>query len=186
MGRARSNHRYIPPEMEEDLGIPGKLYIEKPKVIEITRTVSSDNKDARVFSFDVTATSGACRSVSIRERRGFNGPDDIEYGISMRPTVADIEKYLKQNEIRGYGEGAIVARRWGYRYEWRSHFNWGVITLVHKYGSFNENYHPYTVRWWSTPPSDDKVWAEDLVVIHSHLSTDLLSELVEAQGVPTT
>src|SRR5277367_1891790 len=122
----------VPQEMQDDLGIPGKLYFEKPKVVDIS--VIRNGKTTQTM--DVNSYSGPCRLASTREKYDFVFKDKdhkIRYHASLRPSADEMKEYLSQAEIHGYGKGSIVARRWGSDWRWSTVHEWGMIIDVNRY-----------------------------------------------------
>jgi hypothetical protein len=171
----------VPKEMEDDLGIPGKLYFDKPQVMEIS--VKRENN--KVITQDLMAVEGSCRLKSTRELRDFVHRDVITYRVSQRPTVEEIHDYMKWAGIQGFGNGAVVARRWSAPWRWETPYQWGVILGCKLYPQGPNDadpWAPFVIRWFDITGVQEPAWAEDLFLIHQQLSKDLLISIVEEQG----
>jgi hypothetical protein len=179
----------------EDCGIPGKLYFDKPQVIDMSAFRKSDipEKDPVNGSTRLGADEFYFRTTPIRMKSAvkFMGkepmPDTIEYALPQRPTQEEAAEYIRVNGINGFGEGAIITRRWQENWRFRWHGNWGMIVRVvgNVPWQTSEAWAPFVVQWFERPDVPfEYVWAEDLVLIHTHLSKDLMEGIFEAQGIP--
>ena len=177
MGR---RYKGVPPEMVDDKGIPGKLYFEEPQVVNITVVRSGTN----VSTIDLSATAGPCRLASTVQMRDFNRNSDIQYRCGLKPTLKEIQEYIKWAEIQGFGLGAIVARRWCADWRYETPFEWGAIMGCKTYmvsALESGTWSPFTVRWFNRNMNEEGAWCEDLYVIHQTLSKDLLASIIEDQ-----
>jgi hypothetical protein len=178
MGRRWKSH--IPAEMVEDMGLPGKLYFDRPQVIDIT--TSRDGGSTKVITQDVRALSGPVRLASTRGLHDFKKIEVVEYHAPLRPSIEEISSYMKWAEISGFGNGAVVARRWCADWRWESPFQWGVILGNRLYPpAMEDSYAPFSVQWFDKNQGTETAWAEDLLLIHQCLSKQLLESLVEEQ-----
>lgn len=181
MGRRYNGQ--VPAEMLEDLGIPGKLYFEKPQVIELA--VKRDERSNQVITTDLHSTEGPCRLKSTLSLHDFKKKgENIEYQCSLRPTLEEIHEYLRLAEIQGFGMGAVVARRHCADWRWETPYAWGVILGQMAYvpsQSSDVVWAPFTIRWFDKQMGEEPAWAEDLYVIHQCLSKDLVASIVEEQ-----
>jgi hypothetical protein len=112
-----------------------------------------------------------------------NQPDFVTYPLTMYPTYNEAQDYLKQNKIHGYGPGAIVTRRFANQWRFRNVHQWGVILYETGNPTFQQRWSPYEIKWFEAGSSTEKAWAEDLVIIHACLSDDVLTDLLECQGI---
>lgn len=195
---AKRVHRVLPkvePDVvEEDHGIPGKLYFDKPKIIEM----ASFRKSA-VPEFDPIGGRYAqlgpeefyLRETPVRLRSShkqgpnYNPPESVVYPLSLRPTQEEATEYIRLRKVDGFGEGTIVARRYAEYWKAKWHGNWGIIKRVIGYVPHitSTPWNPYVVQWFEQQTSEESAWAEDLVVIHCTLDKDLLEDILEAQGI---
>jgi len=179
----------------QDLGIPGKLYFDKPNVIDISTKrkgglplvdpiTNNDNLGPEEFY----TTVGKCRLKSSFNYPTTPPPKDIQYALTMRPLQNDAHEYVAYFRRKGYHTGAIVTRRYqpGYRHRW--HSNWGIIQRVNGNVPWysQEAWFPYVVKWFNVENniSEEPAWGEDLILIHQALDEDLLEQILEEQGAP--
>jgi hypothetical protein len=93
--------------------------------------------------------------------------------------------------VDGYGEGAIVSRRFQPTWKHKWHGNWGMITRVVGFVSHapTDPWNPYYVKWFgeagASGPQEEFAWAEDLVIIHASLDKTTLESILEEQDVDT-
>jgi hypothetical protein len=179
-----------------DMGIPGKLYFDKPQVINMSAYRKSD-----IPEVDPVSNSGRLgpddfylkeTPIRMKSSKKFHDkqnppPDIVEYALSQRPSQDEAADYLRINLINGFGEGAIITRRWQENWRFRWHGNWGMIVRV--VGNVpwqpTEAWSPYMVQWFERPDVPyEPAWAEDLVLLHTHLSKDLMESILESQGIP--
>jgi hypothetical protein len=179
-------------EEEEDWGIPGKLYFDKPKLSLIQSQHKpllpeydlgpSGHAQQERGPDEFYLTEGKVRLKSSHGFPGYSPPEVVKYLLSRRPLQADADDYIKIHKQDGFGEGAIVARRYAnpWRKDW--HTNWGMITRVVQTVPWPSNmpWDPYEVKWFEGGVAE-WVWAEELYVIHAHLDKDTLSSILEAQ-----
>lgn len=189
------------PESEmEDLGIPGKMYFDKPQLTIVEAfhkpavpegDTARPNNNVKVGPDHFYRKDGPCRLRSSHLITRYNPPDAIHYLLTMRPPQEEADSYLKMMAVDGYGEGAIVSRRYqpGWKHKW--HGNWGMITRVVGFvpHSPNDPWNPYFVKWFgeagSSGPQEEFGWAEDLVIIHAALDKTTLESILEEQDVDT-
>lgn len=173
---------YVPQEMLEDPGLPGKLYFEQPSVVDIMVRRSPDG--TKVMTMDASSRVSSVRLASTVVIRDFNQKEPVEYFMSIRPDLGEIKEYLKKAEVGGFGLGSIVARRWCADWRWETCQQWGLIVGVRNYTAntfADELYSPFTVRWLDKTTPEEGCWAEDLYVIHTCMGKGMLTEIVEAQ-----
>lgn len=185
-------------EEEEDLGIPGKLYFDKPKVISVEafHTSQVPEYDTGGFGYtkqppgpaDYYTREGPVRLKSSHKMARYTPPERVHYLLTQRPPKNDVDEYIRMMKVDGFGEGAIVARRYADDWRARWHTNWGIITSIYGTVPFDpkDAYAPYKVRWFDTSsipgaPDIEGAWAEDLIVIHAALDKDLLASIIEHQ-----
>jgi hypothetical protein len=170
----------IPEEMLEDQGLPGKLYFEEPAVINIAVVRNGNN----VSTVNASDTEGPIRTLSIRGMRDFTKKEHNSYRVGQRPNLDEITDYLKWANIQGFGNGAVVARRFCAPWRAESHYQWGVILGEHNYEippHSHDMWYPYRVQWFDRGVNAEGAWAEDLFVIHQSLSRNLLDSILEEQ-----
>lgn len=180
MGRRFKGH--VPQEMIEDPGVPGKLYFEQPRVVDIV--VRRGPAGTKVITMDASSRVSPVRLASTTEMRDFNRKDPVEYKMGIRPDMDEIKGYLRSAEIAGFGLGSIVARRWCADWRWETCQQWGLVVGVRSYtaNTFNDEvYSPFTVRWFDKITPEEGCWAEDLYVVHTCMTKGMLTEIVEAQ-----
>ncbi len=180
MGRRFKGH--VPPEMLEDQGVPGKLYFDRPQVIDIVVTRESGSN--KVITMDANSQVSPVRLASSRQFRDFNRKEPVEYMMGLRPSIEEIRTYMKWAEIQGFALGSVVARRWCGKWRWTIANEWGVILGCKNYiPTFEESYAPFGVRWFNKPATgpDEGCWAEDLYLVHQCLSDTLLESIIEDQ-----
>lgn len=177
MGQRFKGH--IPTEMEDDKGLPGKLYFEEPMVVDIAVVRNGNN----VSTVDLSATTGPVRLASSVLLRDFHRNKPVMYQMGLRPQLSEIQEYIKAAEIMGYGLGSIVARRFCADWRYETPFEWGAIMGVRAYMANvdDQHYAPFTVRWFNRNNPEEGAWAEDLYVIHQCLSRQLLNSIIEDQ-----
>lgn len=157
------------------------MFFPKPEVIEMEgiKPAVNDSKDSKGVSI-----ISNCRLRSSYGQGMYQLPKEIEYALEERASYHEIVNYLRENEIKGYGEGAVVARRYASSYRWKFPSQWGVIMLSRKHTTSNFPYAPYMVKWFDEKaPQDEPAWAEDLIVIHACIDEAYLRDIVESQGV---
>lgn len=111
----------------------------------------------------------------------------VPYLLPQIPTTPDLNEYFRIQEINGFGEGAVVTRRYQPTHSFKYTTGWGIIINSNCYPRMAP-WGPFQVRWLNPPFQNKKYefegcWAEDLVVIHSNLSKAMIIDLCEAQGV---
>lgn len=183
-----------------DPGEPGKYYFNPPSCISIKSMKaaqrSTNSRWAYPDSYDndnngappVNLTSlrherTNCRLLSSRNGLAHHPPEEVKYLLGTHPTQEEISDYLAIKEVDGFGEGAIVTRRWQPQgnHQWPQ--QWGTVVLVHtKERGTIANWSPYSVKWHLIGEIE-QAWAEDLIVIHQALDHDQLDAIAEAQGV---
>jgi len=160
-----------------------KIFFEKPVVIKVGKEPPVTTMPNPVFD-SASGITGPIRTKSCREL--FSDKVQVKYQISTFPSKTDVEEYLVRNQIHGYGEGAVVARRWANGVRFLYPHQWGVIMHLNKYPGISADYGPYQIRWFSSEKPLENAWAEDLFIVHACLDRDLLLDIAEAQGVDTT
>jgi len=150
-------------------------FFPNPEVIEI--------KGEAPMLVETSKEVSNCRLKSSSKSRGYQPPSDIEYALPPHPAFVDIREYLEKNEIKGYGTGAIVARRFALNWRWKFVSQWGVILIANRHTSGSFPYAPYRVKWFDEQEPEEGAWAEDLIVIHPCVDESYLSDIVESQGI---
>lgn len=185
-------------EEEEDLGIPGKLYFEKPKVFTVeafhqSKLPEFDTGGARgghqpPGPEEYYRTEGPVRLRSSHHLPRYTPPEKHHYLLTRRPPQIDADEYIRMMKVEGFGEGAVVARRFADHWRARWHANWGTITRVTQNVPWDakEAWSPYVVKWWDVSnfngvADTEPAWAEDLLVIHAALDKDVLESILEHQ-----
>jgi hypothetical protein len=185
MGRSRNHHGQF---VAEDLGEPGKFYFGYPEVIEIkgkpmpqqTTTSTALSVDRAPHSVDPTM----CRLKSSYDFNGYLPPLNIEYECGRFPHKEEALLYIRDAHVMGYGEGAIVTRKYQPKGYHKQQFRWGIILLEHKHHSNGATpWSPFTVKWFDPARSIEPAWREDLILIHPMLQEDILDDILEAQSV---
>lgn len=172
--------RYKEEPIEEDKGLPGKLYFEEPVVMDITVVRNGTN----VSTIDLSATEGPCRLASSVLLRDYHRKAPVRYRCGLRPQLPEITAYIKWAEIQGFGLGAIVARRHCADWRYETPFEWGAIMGCRSYQVSNmtdEHWAPFTVRWFNRNQPEEGAWVEDLYLINQSLSRDLLASIIADQ-----
>lgn len=178
-----------------DTGEPGKFYFTPP----ITCNVSLESKQAPPnpvekkgwpypeskgpVNLDSYRERTNCRLLSSKNGYNQNPPKEIKYLLSPHPTQQEIRDYHEIKSVEGFGEGAIVARRWGPKGDHKWAAKWGMIMICHKVERGGvASWSPYAVKWFMVGEIE-QAWAEDLIVIHQALDHTQLDAIAEAQGV---
>jgi hypothetical protein len=159
-----------------------KIFFEKPTVLKIGEPAVTTMPNP-VFD-SANGIKGPIRTKSCRET--FGDKIEVQYQISQYPSKSDVEEYFVRNQIHGYGEGSIVARRWANGVRFLYPHQWGVIIHLNRYPGISADYAPYQIRWFSSEKPLENAWGEDLFVVHACLDRDLLLDIAEAQGVDIT
>lgn len=169
-----------------DKGEPGKYYFTEPVTLEIkgksTTPTTPVNFPKSSGAEVLNMNPGRCRLESSHKLYNYTPPEDCVYELTEWPRMDQVSDYLRKMQIAGFGEGAIVSRRYANPGRWKHPHQWGIIVIAHKVPPSSSRFRPYTIRWFS----DNNVepgWAEDLVVIHSYLEESLLADIVESQGI---
>ena len=114
---------------------------------------------------------------------------EMHYLLTNRPPQEEADSYLKMMAVDGFGEGAIVSRRFQPNWKHKWHGNWGMITRVIGFVPHapTDPWNPYFVKWFSKDgiqaPDEEFCWAEDLVIIHAALDKITLEQILEEQDV---
>lgn len=189
-----------PHEAEEEFDPKGRVFFDIPEVIIVEHPKPAANgaglvhmaqqRDPNPVIDIVNALEGPVRTKSCNFDGAFNRPqncpDTVRYAVSQHPSLADINEYLARNDIHGYGVGSIVARRWAYPWRFLYCHQWGLIKAVMHTVRKGEQWAPYDVMWFDSAPGVEPCWAEDLLVINSNLSHELLISIAEEQGFDVT
>jgi hypothetical protein len=199
MGRVR-NQRTITldgTEPVEGVETKGKLFFEKPILTVVgkeeipvvqsyhhnspmntSRSIHDNVGNPNSKVGPVRLLSSHNYQVCTQERR----PKEVEYALNQYPTHNQVLEYLKLKRVDGFGTGAVVARR--YQNEWRYKVvhQWGIIMFEIANPTMHQLWAPYSVKWLEGDVSE-KAWAEDLVVIHSHMDMDYITDILETQGI---
>lgn len=195
MGRVR-NARQLEPE---DEGLPGKLYVPVPKVIEINTArpnlssiVLADqihNVDEEINRIRFNReTPIRLKSTDQLTTDKFNKPEKVMYALPQRPgTQHDVKRYHEQQRINGFGEGCVVARRWAALWRQTWHGYWGRIVRINEHVPIQPYalFAPFAVKWFNIEGEPEPAWAEDLVLIHPFIDKSIINDILEAQGVST-
>lgn len=205
MGQGLSNGCAMAKRIKEpvDTGEPGKFYFTPPVTLSIvspeprrwghTNSRSDEDQDddelitrirrghepVNLHSYRETTN---CRLVSSRNGIAHKPPEKINYLLEEYPEQQDINDYLELKRLDGFGEGAIVTRRWQPKGNHRWSQQWGTIMISHKISRGGARWAPYAVKWHMIGEIE-QAWAEDLIVIHATLDADQLDAIAEAQGV---
>lgn len=172
----------------KDTGDPGKYYFHKPICLNIALPTDEESqpcdkperKPSPVNLVNYRDRTN-CRLYSIKNGHNYDPPEKINYLLEQHPNGEEIGDYLKLKSLEGFGEGAIVTRRWHTSNGHRWAQMWGTIILVHKTPRGGiANWTPYAVKWHQLGEVE-QAWAEDLLVIHAALDNDQLDSIVEAQ-----
>jgi len=180
---AKRAHVYV------DKGEPGKYYFEAP----ITHNLSFGEKkktpepytDPRKEPVNLVNYRDRtnCRLISSKNAMNSRVPKEVQYLLTPHPSLQEVQDYLDLKRVEGFGEGAIVCRKWAAKGHHKWSQQWGTIMLVHKIPrGMMAPYHPYSVKWHMIGEIE-QAWAEDLIVIHAALDDDTLDAIAEAQGV---
>jgi len=168
-----------------DKGDPGKFYFHKPIAVTISSLKPEPYTDPRKEPVNLVNYNERtnCRLLSSRNAMNHKPPKQVNYLLSTHPTFNEIQDYLELKRVEGFGEGAIVCRRWAPDKAYRWSQQWGTIMICHKAARGTvATWAPYAVKWHMVGEIE-QAWAEDLVVIHACLDEDQLDAIVEAQGV---
>lgn len=170
----------------------GKIYFEKPLVIEINRSTTPEN---RVTLSPVNNVAGGETSPTVRTKtmqispnsmKIPNYPKEVMYACSQHPSQREANEYIDRNEIHGFGEGSIVSRRWAHPWRFLYHHQWGILVSTRRTpGMAHDVWFPYRVKWFDSG-MEEGTWAEDLLIVHACLDENLLMSIVEEQSYDTT
>lgn len=186
MGRVRQQQ-----QTPEDKGEPGKFYFNYP----ITQSFQSQKKVEHHFPEQNTMGGKSpvnlfsyrqqtnCRLLSSKNNSNHKCPEKIAYLLEEHPSAKEIADYHQLRHEDGWGERAIVARRWAPMENLMLPNSWGVIILEHKLERGGAaKWSPYSVRWMILGDIES-CWAEDLVLIHPALDNAHLRDILEVQGL---
>lgn len=123
------------------------------------------------------------RTISTRLIPSYSEPaGGIRYRCPrMRPTYVQVNDYIRDMRLKGYGVGAIVTRRHISVEAMISNTGWGMILQERKAVPFNGiAYDPYIVKWFQTDKAEG-TWAEDLLIIMPSLPRDELISMIADQ-----
>jgi len=152
------------------------VYFPKPTVLTIGEEGPPPFKTASVGLTN-------CRLKSSQDDVNCVIPAEIEYTLSERPQYQEVTEYLRMMEIKGYGEGAIVARRYSRPRRWKYPSQWGLIMTLRRHAGGSAPYAPYIIKWFDSAEGFEPAWAEDLIIIHPCLDDNYLLDIVESQGM---
>jgi len=175
----------MPRRRTADPGEPGHYYFEEPTVIAIESKKKRQPSSLIVMGSsgkEALALIGEVRLRSSHSLHNYIPPKDVVYDISEFPTQKEVNDYITRMSICGFGEGAIVTRRYQPKNRWKYPYQWGVIQSMFNIVPSNGTYRPFTVKWFANGDSES-AWGEDLVVIHQAMDEDLISDIVESQGI---
>lgn len=167
--------------MSKQVDTSPKIYFEKPQTLTIVKNIDIMNPVTDI-------ANGSVGNIRTRSMKAMFSAKEIvvTYALGEHPLDNEIDTYLNQQFIHGYGEGAIVARRWAPSLRFMYPHQWGMIVHVHKScGVAQTGWGPYQVKWFDTN-STESGWAEDLLIIHAALERSLVIDIVEEQGIDTT
>jgi hypothetical protein len=165
-----------------DKGTPGMFYFEEPVVIKVPGKAKVMTFPTSTSGADALSKIGVCRLRSSYKMQQYDPPQDVVYDLTEHPTQQEVREYFHKMTIGGFGEGAIVARRYAPKGRWKYFHQWGILVIEHTVPPSAGKWAPYSVRWLNDN-SVEQAWAEDLVVIHSTLGEEMLTDIVESQGV---
>lgn len=198
MGRRAKGPFLDGTEPVEGVDTKDKLFFEKPTLqlvgIEVPEPVTTTyyprgptSTHVNMGDEDLRTTIGKCRLMSSRSYQVCsNAPSDkLEYALGQLPTFDEVKEYLRKKRIDGYGGGAIVARRWQNDWRFKHPGQWGIIMYESGNPSPGQKWAPYNVFWFeqSANIQNEKAWAEDLIIIHTHLDESYLQDILYTQGV---
>ena len=203
MGKGRVKNALRPHEteleIEEDMGIPGKIYFEKPQLSLVKAFHKSDLPEYDTGGYgmsrqapgpvDLYTREGPVRLPSSKhmDNHTYKVPEKVHYLLTQRPSNTDIVEYISIQKADGFAEGAVVSRRHQAEWRFKWYTYWGIITRVHGNCPLpsKEAYAPFRVKWFNPEHNvtDEDAWAEDLVVIHAALDKETLASILEEQGV---
>lgn len=193
MGRRAKGPILDGTEPVEGVDTEGRLFFEKPiltivgKAVEEPRTTYGYNRpNLAVATGDPKALTGPLRLLSSKNYTiCIDPPKEVTYSMCQLPTFDQVREYLKVQRVAGFGTGAIVTRR--YQQEWRytSVNKWGLIEWEKGNPTPNQLYAPYKVKWFEKHDGfeEEYAWAEDLVVIHTHMDNPFLKGILVSQGI---
>lgn len=170
--------------IKADKGEPGNYYFHEPFEQQIL-----SKKPAPIFTPDVNSPVNLtsyrqmtnCRTISIRNSSISTRPEKVAYLLDEHPSLKEIDDYLALQSTEGFGEKAVVTRRWAPVDTMISPNHWGLILLEHRLPrGAAAKWAPYTVRWCMMGEIES-TWAEDLVLIHPALDKEQLHDILEAQ-----
>lgn len=183
-------------EPVEGVETADKVFFEKPRLLVVGKAEPEPSysfprahhtrSDPNAPEEDLSATVGRLRLLSSRNYQVCSTqPGDLEYQLSQNPTCEEVKDYLKKNRIDGYGTGAVVTRRYQNDWRFKHPSQWGVIMYESGTPSPRQRWAPYTVYWFepTTLLQNEKAWAEDLVIIHTHLDDSYLQDILYSQGI---
>lgn len=180
-------------EPVEGVETKGKLYFEMPQVITIgkpkpTYTPVSSSPASHVNG---TVPNSVVRLDSSKQYAicpFHNQPKTVDYDLGLRPSYEELKRYLQKYEIMGYGKGSVVTRRYQTPWRYKDPHQWGIIIYTVNSAAYGTDFKgPYCVRWFdNVNQKEERAWAEDLVVIHTCLSKEMIEDILESQGVTET
>lgn len=172
-----------------DMGEPGKFYFSIPIEQNIapqrkreSAVITYPPKDpVNLYSMRVQTN---CRLLSSKNNANHKCPEKIAYLLGEHPTAKEIMDYHDLMHAEGFGERAIVARKWAPMSGLMIPNSWGVVLLEHRLerSGVMAKFSPYSVRWIILGEIES-AWAEDLVLIHPALDSAELTEIFETQGM---
>src|SRR5260370_42299628 len=145
-------------------------YFPKPEVLIIGEEPVIPRPDTHWSKRDLVKTN--CRLASSLKEISAVFPEKIEYRLDGKSSAEQLQDYLSSMEVKGYGEGSVVARRYSRPLRWKYPSQWGVITLVCRYIGSHQPFAPYLVTWFDKQEPTERAYAEDLLVIHPCLDND--------------
>lgn len=183
-------------EPVEGVETKGKVFFEKPLLclvgkaddikphyypvgrrVDLTPNEPQEDRNAKI---------GRVRLMSSRNLPICDSPpESVEYGLSQYPTFGDVKEYLREKRIEGYGQGAVVVRKYQAKWRFKSPHQWGIILYEIASPMGHVPWAPYNVTWFSEEqrvPGGERAWAEDLLIIHSHLDDTYITDILISQG----
>src|SRR5690349_15265932 len=110
------------------------------------------DKDKEVVNPVTDFVGGQEGHIRTRSMRDYFSNHDVrvKYAISRNATNSEIREYLDRNFVHGYGEGAVVARRWTAGLRFLYPHQWGVIMHTHPSAGLQQDWGPYQIRWFDS------------------------------------
>ena len=113
-------------------------------------------------------------------------PKENYYDLPINPNYHEVKEYLAKKRIEGFGQGAVVARRFQMEWRFKTPPQWGFLKYEIENVVTGTDFAPYRVMWFDTNiniDQEEKAWAEDLVVVHAAVDKSLIKDIMEHQGI---